>query len=190
MTFHVITILYNKYSKELIPLPIPKLIVFYNGLDEKEDMILKLSDAFSPQANFNSDVEVSVRMININYGKNKELMNACEILEGYSWFVNAVREAKTKDVTVKEAVDKVLNNMPDKYSIKSLLTKNRAEVCEMLLKEYTEQEARNLTLREGAIEQIFKLVFKGKLSKQEGQEELEMSPDIFNTLFEQYKLNH
>ncbi len=33
----------------LVHLPVPKLIVFYNGLDKKEDTVLKLSDAFAPE---------------------------------------------------------------------------------------------------------------------------------------------
>lgn len=37
----------NRYSKKLLPLPLPKLVVFYNGEDEKDDeIILSLSDAF------------------------------------------------------------------------------------------------------------------------------------------------
>ncbi|MDE5699772.1 MAG: hypothetical protein K2I96_20575 [Lachnospiraceae bacterium] len=32
------------------------------------------------------DIQVRVRMININYGKNKELMEACRPLVDYAWF--------------------------------------------------------------------------------------------------------
>lgn len=40
----------NRYGKALLPLPLPKLIVFYNGEDEKEDeIILRLSDAFKKE---------------------------------------------------------------------------------------------------------------------------------------------
>ena len=37
----------NRYGKKLMPLPVPKLVVFYNGEEEKADqMILRLSDSF------------------------------------------------------------------------------------------------------------------------------------------------
>ena len=63
---------YNKYGRDLIALPVPKLVVFYNGEKKaKDEIILKLSDSFPKGTK--SDVEVTVRMININYGKNKNL---------------------------------------------------------------------------------------------------------------------
>ena len=65
----------NKYGKTLIKLPAPKLVVFYNGTDEQDDeKILKLSDSFPEGADF--DIEVKVRMINVNYRRNRKLMEA------------------------------------------------------------------------------------------------------------------
>ena len=34
----------NIYGRKMIRLPIPKLVVFYNGTEEREDTVLKLSD--------------------------------------------------------------------------------------------------------------------------------------------------
>ena len=40
----------NQYGKTLLPLPIPKLVVFYNGEnDTKDEIILRLSDAFKEE---------------------------------------------------------------------------------------------------------------------------------------------
>ena len=40
---------YRLYGKKLIPLPRPKFVVFYNGLEEQPDRVeLKMSDAFPP----------------------------------------------------------------------------------------------------------------------------------------------
>ena len=59
---------FDKYGRKLIPLPVPRFMVFYNGMDKvAEDSILRLSDAFPAGAN--ADVEVRVRMLDINYGK-------------------------------------------------------------------------------------------------------------------------
>ena len=52
---------------KLLKLPTPKLVVFYNGTADKEDeIILRLSDSFSESVE--ADIEVKVRMININHG--------------------------------------------------------------------------------------------------------------------------
>ena len=48
--------------------------------------MLKLSDAYDGEG----DIEVRVTMLNINYGKNQQLMDACEPLKEYAWLVDAV----------------------------------------------------------------------------------------------------
>ena len=74
----------NKYGGRLLPLPVPKLVVFYNGKKEQPDeMILKLSDSF-PEGS-DADIEVKVRMLNVNVGRNQLLLEACKPLGEYSW---------------------------------------------------------------------------------------------------------
>ena len=85
----------NIYSTKQIRLPVPKLVTFYNGKEDKEDSILELKDAFKTEdgqpIDAESDIQIRVRMININYGKNKELMCACKPLEEYAWFIEIGR---------------------------------------------------------------------------------------------------
>ena len=76
-------------------------MVFYNGTDAQPDeLILQLSDSFPESKKSFSDIEVRVRMININYGHNKELLAACRPLKEYSWLVDEIRQnqAAGKDV--------------------------------------------------------------------------------------------
>ena len=77
---------YHRFSKQQQKAPTPKCICFYNGIDHKQDrMILSLADTFEKDSA--PDIEVKVTMININYGHNKELLNACKPLDEYAWFV-------------------------------------------------------------------------------------------------------
>ncbi len=47
----------------------------YNGTASREDEVLRLSDAFPRELDASqSDVEVRVRMLNINHGRNRKLM--------------------------------------------------------------------------------------------------------------------
>ena len=79
---------YYQYSSTLQPVPRPVCMCFYNGTKEQpEKMVLKLSDAYEGEG----DIEVKVTMLNINYGKNKQLMDSCEPLKEYAWLVDAVR---------------------------------------------------------------------------------------------------
>lgn len=142
---------YNLYGSRLIPLPVPKLVTFYNGKLDKNDMLLELRDAFQsnhPTKEVQADIAVQVRMININYGKNKELMEACQPLKEYAWLVAEIRSNSEK-MAIEEAVKQALEEMPETFSIKNLLMNNRAEVTQMCITEYDEAKTMALFREEG-----------------------------------------
>ncbi len=89
------------YGKSMVMLPVPKLVVFYNGLDDKPDQVLQLSDAFPNDLKTESDIEVKVRMININYGNNREFLEKCKPLAEYAWFIITLRENPIRHQSVE-----------------------------------------------------------------------------------------
>ena len=130
----------NIYGKRIVRLPIPKLVVFYNGTDQEDDQILELSDAFDPDASaVDPDIAVRVRMININYGHNQKLLRACQPLAEYAWLVEQVRKNRSH-MDIEHAVDKAIDDMPGTYAIRPFLIGNRAEVKDMCITEYNEAE--------------------------------------------------
>ncbi len=142
--FHVM----NIYGKRIVRLPIPKLVVFYNGTDQEDDQILELSDAFDPDASaVDPDIAVRVRMININYGHNKKLLRACQPLAEYAWLVEQVRKNRSH-MDIEHAVDKAIDDMPGTYAIRPFLIGNRAEVKDMCITEYNEAETLQLIREE------------------------------------------
>ena len=154
----------NIYGGKQVSLPVPKLVVFYNGIDDMEDeKELLLSDAFSEETKYSSDIEVRVRMLNINQGHNKALLEACKILNEYSWFVNEIRR-NAKTMSVEDAVDKAINAMPSESELKSFLEGNRAEVKMSCLTEYDEEEHMRLVRRDARAE-------GRKEGREEGREE-------------------
>ena len=101
------------YSEKQIMIPRPKYIIFYNGLkEEPERRILRLSDSFEGERDEEAALECTAVMLNINYGYNRELMEKCQTLHDYSWFVEVVRQGvrtgKTLENAVDEAIDKSL----------------------------------------------------------------------------------
>lgn len=143
----------NKYGGRLLQLPVPKLVVFYNGKKEQPDeMILKLSDSF-PEGS-DADIEVKVRMLNVNVGRNRLLLEACKPLGEYSWLVDEIRRNNTTNDEdgMSSAVDRAITDMPDSFVIKSFLELHRTEVKGMLLTEYNEAEAMELFREEGRAE--------------------------------------
>lgn len=72
------------YTSGIVKIPAPKFIVFYNGQEERpEEKILKLSDAYA-QKTEQPELELVVRMLNVNLGKNKEIMEQCQLLKEYA----------------------------------------------------------------------------------------------------------
>ena len=128
---------YHRYSSVQQKAPTPKCVCFYNGTAEKEDrVILSLKDAFEDGTN--PDIEVKVMMININYGHNKEILNACRPLEEYAWFVDRVRQNQELTETLEEAIDAAIDELVEDSVIKPFLISNRAEVKRMCITEYDE----------------------------------------------------
>ena len=142
----------NIYSTKQVRLPVPKLITFYNGKEDREDDILELKDAFrtadGQPLEAEPDIQVRVRMININYGKNKELMSTCRPLLEYAWFIAEIRK-NNKITGIEAAVDSALYNMPEDFGLKKLLIAHKAEVKQMCITEYNEAETMEQFREEG-----------------------------------------
>ena len=172
----------NRYGKKLMALPIPRLVCFYNGEEEHEEEILRLSDAFKEEirqnvrakdssltkeqveaeverlyAEADPDIEVRVRMININRSHNAKVLQTCRPLEEYSWLVERIRENSRPDgggnrLGIESAIDRAIDEMPDDFLIKEFIVANRAEVKDMCLTEYNEAEAMEMFKEEGRVE--------------------------------------
>ena len=135
---------YYQYSSTLQSAPCPKCLCFYNGTaNQPEQKVLK-SDAFGGKG----DIEVLVTMLNINYGKNKALMDACAPLNEYAWLVDTIRRYQRELKNLEAAVDAALDDMPDEFMIKKFLLLNKAEVKGMFLTEYDQEKVLEQERRE------------------------------------------
>ena len=144
----------NRYQKKLIPLPFPRFIVFYNGEEEiGEELYLRLSDAFEKKEEEEPAVECVAKFININYGHNQELMEKCERLNDYSYFVACVRNYLKEGYNQKDAVSLAVNECIEKGILKDVLQKHRAEVVDMFLTTFDKKMYKE-ALREEAREEV------------------------------------
>ena len=124
------------YGTKRIPLPTPQCIVFYNGKqDAPEEQILRLSDAFENKEK-EFDVELKVRMLNINYGHNRELMEKCRVLKEYAEFVYLTRHYIAEGQKAQDALNTAISYCIDHVILSGFLRKYRAEVLGMLLEEF------------------------------------------------------
>lgn len=145
---------YDIYGGKMIRLPLPQYIVFYNGREEQPDeKILRLSDSFYPiKEGFSPVLECEVKVLNINYGHNKEIMELCKKLHDYSYFINEVYKNVDANMPKEDAVEKAIDDCIEKNILRDILEKQRSEVYSMLLFTYDEKLHKK-TIRQEAIEE-------------------------------------
>ena len=159
----------NIYGQTLIPLPSPQCVVFYNGDDAMPDeQCLRLTDAFPAMSESGPSpcLELTVRMLNINYGHNSNLTAGCKRLDEYSRFVDALKAYRQAGCSVSQAVENAVTYCIEHGIMDDILLPFRAEVTKMLLTEYNEKkymrmfqkEAREEGLREGREEEQNRLI--------------------------------
>ena len=152
------------YGTKLIPLPVPVFLVFYNGEDDApEEMELRLSDSFGtlPKGQCPA-LECTARMLNINYGHNRLLLERCKRLNDYSFFIDCVRTFINAGYPQKEAINLAVDQCIEKGILADILEKNRSEVVSMLLTTF-DKKLHDKTLRQEGFEDGFKTGDKHRL---------------------------
>ena len=128
------------YSSKLIPLPMPQFIVFYNGEEDEPDRrIMRMSEAYEGTAVNEPAIECNAVLLNINYGHNKELMQKCKRLEGYSILIAKIRVWISKGKPKEEAVNLAVDECIRENILADILEKHKAEATTMILEEYNEE---------------------------------------------------
>lgn len=139
----------NRHDKKMIKLPFPRFIVFYNGEKEVPEVFeMRLSDAFDKKEE-EPAVECIARFININYGKNQELMDSCKRLHDYSYFVAVIRDNLKNGMNQREAVACAIDECIEKGILEDVLIKHRTEVESMFLTTYDKKMHHRALMEEG-----------------------------------------
>ena len=118
-------------------MPSPRFAVFYNGISPQPvQEVLRLSDSFLKEQE-QPQLELLVTVYNINWGYNRELMEACRTLEEYARYVDLVRKA-AEDKPFGEAVEETVDYCIKNGILSDFLSKNRAEAIAVSIFEYDE----------------------------------------------------
>lgn len=128
----------NLYSSSAQKIPVPQYVVFYNGTQEQPDeKIMLLSELFQQQQQERPKLgclECKARMLNINYGRNRELLNKCRRLEEYAIFVAKVRQYAAEDIEKrKSAITRAIDECITEGILVDILKEQKAEVLELVL---------------------------------------------------------
>jgi len=180
------------YQTKLEKIPSPEFIVLYNGKykypDHKE---LKLSDAFKDIKGLKLTdtnkipLELIVQVYNVNHGHNFEILKKCETLDGYSIFVEKIREYQKKENSLEKGVKNAINYCIKKNILKEYLEAHGSEVYNMLLMEWNQDEAIEVAREEGREEareedrHYFLELLNQGLTIEEIKERLQKKEEVF-----------
>ena len=128
----------EKFGRKLVKLPVPEFYVFYNGKEDyPTESIMKLSDAFiqfDGDSELKNQLEISVKVININVDKENPILKRCEALKQYSEFIEQVRS--NIENAVSEPFTSAIKEAIKKGFLSDYLNRKSTEVQNMLLAEY------------------------------------------------------
>ena len=148
------------YRKEKCMIPRPECVVLYNGKDPfPAAKTLKLSDLYIPSdyASLGGYLELEVRVININEGQNKDIVEASEKLKGYVTFISYIRQYLAFGMKLEEAIAQAVKDCIRENILVEFLEKYSTEVTGMLVQEFDMNTALEVRYEEGKQE--------GKLEK-------------------------
>jgi predicted transposase/invertase (TIGR01784 family) len=139
------------YSSTKISIPRPEFFVLYNGVKPfPEEETIKLSELFESTESLGISkdeypaLELEVRVLNINKGKNEEIAKKCQTLYQYSAFIAKVREYQEGGLTLRKAVEKTVQYCKKHDILKELIEKHAKEIMSMLTTEWNWDTAKRV----------------------------------------------
>jgi hypothetical protein len=186
------------YGKKGFTIPRPEFIVLYNGPDPiPDETTLRLSESFEDPSALGLPaaaptgappppaLELIVKILNINEGHNRALVQKDETLNGYVLFIAKVREfetalsggKKTADLSRKELIETAITQAVhwciDHNILKPFLERNGSEVVNMLFGEWKLEDALVVEREEGREEGLEEGLERGlERGRERGREEI------------------
>jgi predicted transposase YdaD len=169
------------YGTHLQYLPRPEFFVLYNGVAEYPDeKIIKLSEAYESVTSLglpdktSFSLELEVKVININHGRNEVIAKRCKTLAGYSAFVSKVYDYEVDGFPREEAIKKAVNYCVDHDILKEFLEQHSSEVMNMLILDWNMEDALAVRYEEGREEGREEGMERGmEKGREKGREEID-----------------
>ena len=173
------------YGRTLVKIPAPEYYVLYNGMEKMpERTAYRLSEAFEKSS---PGYEWTAKVININAGHSKEVLERCPALKGYAELIALIREYQREGMQLEEAVSAAVSECIRRGILKEYLTKQKSEATNMILTEFDQDAYEEMLKEEGEEKgvlrslQAVQLLKAGK-SVQETAQETGMQEKYVETL--------
>jgi predicted transposase YdaD len=176
------------YGKKQILLPEPEFFVLYNGdAPYPDESVLRLSDSFEKRADLGlpwkkAALELEVRVININEGRNEGLVGKCEKLLEYCAFIGKMKEFQKKKKNLERAARMTVEYCIQHDILKEFLEKHAMEVVKMLRAKWKMKDVITAWYEDGLEEGIEKGIEEGVEKVARNALENGLSIELIHTL--------
>lgn len=142
------------YGREMIELPTPHFVVFYNGTEKRDEIeVMNLSDLFKHKDG-PTDLEASCVVYNINPGFNEELKNQSKVLSGYTTFVEKVRGYRRKTENLYDALKQAIKECIEEGILAEFFKEKENEVIRVIQLDYSIEKREEIAHKKGVKEGI------------------------------------
>jgi hypothetical protein len=139
------------YREGLVPIPVPEFYVAYNGSKPQPDYReIRLSEAFTVKEK-PVNLELTVKVININQGHNPAILRRCDTLGMYAEFVGLVKKEMKPNMPKQkraEVLQKVIDYCIDQGILKEFLEEHSSEVQNMLFTKWNWKDYEEVQMEE------------------------------------------
>ena len=160
----------NLYSKKRQVIAVPHFLMFYNGTEDLSGVTeYRLSDMYAVKES-DPQLELVVKIININAEKKDQILEKCPTLRDYAEFVRTVRCFKKQEGSLKTAIQNAVDDCIRRNILADFLKKHKAEVIKVSIYEFDAKKYEGWVREEGReegehyllISQVEKKVCRGK----------------------------
>jgi len=144
------------YSRKTISIPRPEFFVLYNGKESfPENAIYRLSDLYTnpktliKSENLHPFLELEVKVLNINEGKNREIVDRCKKLSEYCTFISKIHEFWNELGSLEKGIEKAIKYCSGHGILNQFLEIHGSEVLNMLYAEWNLEDAIAFAREEG-----------------------------------------
>ena len=152
------------FGRKRIMIPTPHFVVFYNGTEKRPEFEeMRLSKSFYHQTE-EPEIELICKAYNINPKNNQELKRRSPVLDGYTYFVEKVRDYQKKNVNLSEAIDKAIEDCIQNHVLEEFFRNRKDEVRKVTHLDYTWEKREKLIRKEEYEDGRTEGISEGKVS--------------------------
>ena len=157
------------YTSSPVSIPYPEFFVLYDGTEKFPDQqILHLSDLYEKAEDLNLPgkknplLELEVKVININEGRNTEIVKRCKKLSEYSLFIGKVQEYMKKYRKIKKALKEAVKYCYRHGILNEFLEIHGRRILGMLYTEWNLKDAKKVWREEARAEGLAEGLAEGR----------------------------